>query len=81
MFKVGDIVKLKGGRRGDRYKIIAVHPVYPNSELTLCNILQTDPCMNFVTYNYNHFELDKIYMRKEKLDNIRNKINSLNSIN
>jgi hypothetical protein len=79
MFKVGDVVRVVGGRRGDRYKVISVHPMYPDAEMMLRNINQTHSSMNFTANNLDgHLELDKIYQRRKKLDNIMDTIDSIN---
>lgn len=79
MFKVGDVIKVVGGKRGDRYRVIAVHPIYPDGEMILRNIHQTDSSMNFTANNWDsHLELDEIYLRRKKLDNIMDNIDSLN---
>ena len=44
MFKVGDVVKVKGGPRWDRYKVINV---LSDGGLTLRNIEQTSQSKNF----------------------------------
>ncbi len=77
MFKVGDVVKVVGGRRGDRYRVIAIHPMYPHAEMILRNIHYSDPCMNFTSSDNGHLELDKIYLRRKKLDKILDDLDSL----
>jgi len=75
MFEVGDVVKVIGGRRGDRYRVISVEP---NGKLILRNINRTDPSMNFTSNGkFDHLEIDKVYLRRRKLDNIRDNIESL----
>ena len=67
MFKVGDIVKVIGGRIGDRYKVISVDI---DDALILRNINQTHQSMNFMTSNVGHLELDEVHYRKQKLEKI-----------
>ncbi len=81
MFKVGDIVKVVNGRRGDRYRVIAVNSVFPNNELVLRNVNQSDSNMNFTSYGDGHLELDEIYLRRKKLDNIIDRLDSLYLMN
>lgn len=74
MFKVGDVVKVIGGRRGDRYRVISIDIA---NALILRNIHQTDPCMNFMSNDDGHLELDQVYLRRKKLDKILDDLDSL----
>lgn len=78
MFKVGDVIKVINGRRGDRYKVISIDLIDSKDKIVLRNIRQTDSCMNFTVRNFNGMELDKVYYRKEKIWNIMDNIESLN---
>ena len=70
MFKVGDIVKVVNGRRGDRYRVISIYS--DGNGLILRNIHQTLPKMNFYSNNSdNHLKLDEIYQRNKKIEKLK----------
>jgi hypothetical protein len=75
MFEVGDVLKVINGRRGERYRVIEIDS---KGRMILRNIHQNDPHMNFRASNSDNLELDEIYYRRKKLDNIRDNIDSLN---
>lgn len=75
MFKVGDVVKVVNGRRGDRYRVIEINPY---GGMVLRNIRQTNIDMNFRTDGSDHLELDKVYQRRKKLEKIMDNIDSFN---
>lgn len=71
MFKVGDIVGVIGGRRGDRYRVISISVA---DVLILRSIHRTDSSMNFMVNDDGHLELDKTYERKKKIEKICSKL-------
>lgn len=75
MFKVGDVVKVINGRRGDRYKVIYIHQ---DGGLLLRNVTQTEESMNFRAYTSDNLVIDETYYRKQKIEKIMDNIDSFN---
>ena len=73
MFKVGDVINVINGRRGDRYRVISIE-----DKIVLRNIHQTNPRMNFTIDNFDGMKLDEVYYRKEKIEKIMDTIDSIN---
>lgn len=73
MFKVGDVINVINGKRGDRYRVISIE-----DKIVLRNIHQTNPRMNFTIDNFDGMKLDEVYYRKEKIEKIMDTIDSIN---